>query len=367
MSEYSVPADYKYETLRQYYELNMKYADKVSETYGQLNYPGNDFGSGRDSGHTPYCDLQMLEKYIEQSEQMGIQFNYLFNATCLSNKEFKERHIKYIISFLTMLYDIGVKTVTVCMPSIMELIALSGIPLSIRASTVCGIENAEKAKAFMSLGASRLVADESINRDFEKLKSINSVCSGGLELIVNVICNKNCIYRPFHHNQMSHDSLYGQSCVDYYSHRCILKRGEEPSNLLKMNFIRPEDIKYYESIGINRFKIQGRQAVIEGDIYKTVKAYFERRYDGDLLDLLDCFLPTNSFRIRLENRSLDKFLEPFYTKGICKNDCDKCNYCNHFIQKCLDIKELEEMNNLSRKCIDSIDNFKNTIESIMRN
>lgn len=367
MSDFSVPADYKYETLRQYYELNVKYTDKVSETYGQLNYPDNDFGSGRDSGHTPYCDLKMLEKYIEQSERMGIQFNYLFNATCLSNKEFTESGIRRIISFLTTLYNIGVKTVTVCIPSIMELIELSDIPLNIRASTLCGIVNAEKAKAFMRLGASRLVADESINRDFEQLKRINEVCSGGLELIVNVICNKNCIYRPFHHNQMSHNNLYGQACVDYYSHRCILKRGEEPSNLLKMNFIRPEDIKYYESIGIDKFKIQGRQAVIGGNIYKTVKLYFERKYDGDLLDLLDCFLPTNSFRIRLENRILDEFLEPFYTKRICKNDCDKCNYCDDFIQQCLNIKELEEINNLSQICISSIDNFKSTIKYIVRN
>lgn len=367
MSEYSVPADYKYETLKKYWELNMEYPDKVSETYGQLNCSDNNFGSGRDSEHTPYCDLKILEKYIGRSERMGIEFNYLFNASCLSNYEFSERGITHILSFFTTLYNIGVRTVTVCIPSVMELVKLSELPFSIRASTVCGIINAEKAKAYMRLGASRLVVDESINRDFEQLIRISAVCPGSLELIVNVICNKNCIYRPFHHNQMSHDSLYGKACVDYYSHRCMLKRGEEPSNLLKMNFIRPEDIKYYESIGINKFKIQGRQAVQGGDIYKTVKAYFMRKYEGNLLDLLDCFMPTDSFRIGVDNRTLDGFLEPFFYEGICKNDCEKCDYCNNYIQKCLDIKELKEISNLSRECINSIDSFKNMVKNIMRN
>lgn len=367
MSYYSVPADFREETIKKYVQLNKEYKDKVNETYGQLNCLDNFLGSGRSSDHIPYCDYKLLERYINIANQCGIGFNYVLNTTCLSNEEFNTEGIKKIITFLKSLINIGVNTITVCLPSLMELIVMSGLPLKIRASTVCNIINVEKAKAFLRLGANRIVADESINRDFTELKNINSACLGDLELIVNVICNKNCIYRPFHHNQMSHNLNFNKSSVSYYSHRCMMKRCEEADNLLKMNFIRPEDIHYYENIGIKQFKIQGRQAAIKGDIPKTVEAYFKRSYEGDLLDLLDCFYPTNSFRVQLDNKKLDKFIEPFYYKNVCKNNCVECNYCNSFLDNCVNIQKLHMVNKLSLDFYKSTDAFNNNITNIMEN
>jgi collagenase-like PrtC family protease len=365
MNNFSVPADFTAETIDQYDILNHTYIDKVSETYGQLNEPGNPYGSGRASDHMPYCDHTTLKKYIDYAKGMNIGFNYVLNTTCLSNEEFSVAGIKKFINFLKHLIDIGVESVTVCLPSLIELIIESGLPLKIKGSTVCCITNAERAKTYKTMGVHRIVVDESINRDFESLKRINTIFPGELEMIVNVICNKNCIYRSFHHNQMSHDFNYGQKSISYYSYRCMLKRVEEPENLLKMCFVRPEDLCLYEKIPINRYKIQGRQAVLNGNIPKTVEAYMKKSFDGNLLDLLDCFSPTNSFRFHLENRLLNTFLDPFCQTGFCNNNCDDCNYCENYMKSHFDIDAVKSINKMALRFYKTTDNYKRTIKEVM--
>ena len=367
MSLFSVPADFSIETVRTYETMNQMYDDKVNETYGQMNDPGNKFGSGRSADHLPYCDLPMLEKYVDYSKAKGIGFNYILNTTCLSNEEFTVNGLTEILEFLKKLAGIGVESVTVCLPSLIELIVTSGLPLKIKGSTICGIINADKAKSFKTLGVHRIVVDESINRDFATLRRINEVYPGEVEMIVNVICYKNCIYRPFHHNQMSHDSAFNQKSVSYYSHRCMMKRGEATENLLKMCFVRPEDLWYYEEIPITRYKIQGRQAAVKGNLQKTVEAYMKRMYDGNLLDLLDCFAPTNSFRYALDNRKLDTFLEPFYRANICNNHCEACNYCKVYMESHFDVNEVGFINKMSREYYNAMDEFKNNIREAMGN
>lgn len=100
---------------------------------------------------------------------------------------------------------------------------------------------------FQSIGASRMVVDETINRDFTTLRNIRNAFGNGVELIVNVICHKNCIFEMFHHNQTSHDNHSNKEnpSVSYYSHMCMLQRCDRPSTLLKLNWIRPEDISLY--------------------------------------------------------------------------------------------------------------------------
>ncbi len=82
-----------------------------------------------------------------------------------------------------------------------------------------------------------------------------------------------------------------------------MKRCESPANLLRMAWIRPEDLKYYTAIGIHYFKIQGRQAALKGDIVKTVQCYMEQSFEGNLMELLDAFSPTNSFQVFIDNKN----------------------------------------------------------------
>jgi collagenase-like PrtC family protease len=368
MKYYIVPADFKSETLDKYCELNDKYPDaKIIETYGQITV-GNTLGSGRAGDLIPKIDLNMLSLYMQNSKKRGIDFNYTLNSTCLSNKEFRKEGIEEISGFLNTLYEIGINSITVAMPSLIELIKLSKYKFNIKASTVCQIINANKASCFKRLGVDRIVLDESINRDFNSLRRITKAFGSGVEVIVNVICNKNCIYRPFHHNQVSHDMNTEQTSATYYSHRCIMKRVEDVANLMRMNWIRPEDIKYYSDIGINHFKLQGRQAVLKGDPVKTVESYLKESYDGNLLELLDSFSPTNSFSVYLDNKKLDGFIAPFIEKNdFCKNDCESCRYCDAYVRKGTDYDETKEVFDLAGEFYSSFDQFIDMLKDYNEN
>jgi hypothetical protein len=134
-----------------------------------------------------------------------------------------------------------------------------------------------------------------------------------------------------------------------------------PWKILTTPFIRPEDIHHYEKLGVSEIKLTDRFNSTETLIKKT-KAYLDRSYDGNLLDLLSFYLLTkeSSFKKRklyipkdkvlgiidiekrlklsstpelyIDNKKLDGFLDFFIKNNIDCTDrlCDKCNWCKNF-------------------------------------
>ena len=362
---FNVPADFNNTTIDKYADLNEKYTDsQVIETYGQITI-GNRIGSGRAYDLLPQIDMNCLRKYIAYCKNKGIGFNYTLNTTCMGNMEFTPKGINKILEFLNELYRVGVRSLTVTLPPLIEIIRMHQYDFEIKSSTVCQVINANKAIAYQQLGVDKIVIDESINRDFETLKNIRDAFGDKVEIITNVICNKNCIYEMFHHNQTSHDSGVNsdKSSATDYSHRCIMKRCEKPENILKMAFIRPEDLVYYTDIGIHYFKLQGRQAVKGGDPVRAAACYMKGDFDGNLMELLDMFFPTNSFQVYVDNKKLNGFIEPFVKKkGFCKNNCKECNYCESFARKHLNYQNINEVFQLAENFYTQFDQFNNMVK-----
>ena len=369
MNYFSMPADFKSATIDAYDALNRKYSSaRVMETYGNITR-NNTFESGRPVNLLPDVDLGHLREYIDYSSRRGIDFNYTLNASTLQNREFTPLGIAGIQSFLAQIYEAGVRNVTVALPALMEIIWKSGLNLSVKVSTISQVTNAEKAMFYKRLGADRLVPDESINRDFFALERIRRRFGEKVELIVNVVCYKNCVYRMPHYNQMSYDSvkLADQTSYDYFGHRCVLQRFASIDNLLKLNWIRPEDLKYYNGIGITRFKLQGRQAMMKGDPIRALEAYFKESYDGDLMELLDMFDPTTSFRIPVDNKKLEGFIAPFVTNDhFCRSDCETCGYCETFARKAIDYAAAEELVRMAKDFFKEYDRFDGILDQRRR-
>jgi collagenase-like PrtC family protease len=264
------------------------------------------------------------------------------------------------MNFLEKLYDIGIRSLTIALPSIMQIVTHMKQDFKIKASVICQITNANKALFYKDMGIERIVADESINRDFEKLRKIRNTFGEKVEVIVNPVCNKNCTYRMFHYNQISSDSVKVTSTAssNYYVHRCLLRRYSSVGNLLRIAFIRPEDIKYYTAIGINYFKLQGRDTLHQGDICRAVEYYCKESYDGNLMELIDIFGANSSFNVNIDNKKLDGFLKPFFEiKGHCKDDCDNCHYCDTYARKCIDVKTAQKVYNDAKKFYSQYDEF----------
>jgi collagenase-like PrtC family protease len=368
MKNFSVPADFKKETIDGYDRLNSAYKDsRVIETYGNIT-KGKFFESGRSVELLPGVDLTALQEYVEYSKQRNIGFNYTLNASHMQNKEFTRKGMLEIVNFLGKLYKAGIRSLIISLPSLLELVRSSGYDFEIKTSVICQVVNPNKALIYKKLGVRRIVIDESLNRDFSTLKRIrNAIGAEKIELIVNSICHKDCTHRMFHYNQISGDSVGvpGEASLNYYTHRCLLRRLENRGNLLKLTWIRPEDMGYYTGIGIEYFKLQGRHLVFDGDPVRAVGHYFKGSYEGDLFELLDLFNPTSEFRVFIDNRCLEGFIKPFYEKeNFCKNDCPRCNYCESFASRCIGAKEAAEVRESAAQFYGEFDGFNKLTGSL---
>ena len=121
MKYFCLPSDFKNETIDRYAEPNNRYGhSKITETYGQLA-PDSIFGSCRSPKNLPVVDLDQLKRYVKYSGDKGIEFNYVINASCMGNDELVKEGFRKICGFLEKLQDMGVKWITLCLPSLMEI------------------------------------------------------------------------------------------------------------------------------------------------------------------------------------------------------------------------------------------------------
>ena len=368
MNYYSVPADFRKETVDGYDSLHQRYPGaRVLETYGNITVD-NPLESGRPVDILPEVDLRRLEHYVDYSRQKGMDFNYTLNAPYMGNKEFTEEGITVISRFLAKLYETGVRCLTVTLPSLIDVINMLPFDFRIKGSTIYQVTNVNKALELKELGVERIVVDESVNRDFRTLKQIREAVGEGVEIIVNSICLKDCSYRMFHYNQIAGDSIAVSSgCSNsYYPHKCLVRRYRSAGNLLKLTWVRPEDIKYYTGIGIRYFKLQGRPRVLKGDPLRAVEAYFKEDYHGDLFELLNMFAPVSSFAVPVDNKKLDGYIKHFYENpGFCGHNCSACRFCERFAKKCIDDKKREKVYNLARDYYSQSDPVKENVDKVI--
>lgn len=364
MRYFSVPADFKEETLEALANLNSQYEDaKIIEVYGQ-KIDGAIINSGRVTDALPQISNEQFVDYVRRAKEKNINFNYTLNPACFGNFEFSEQGIRQIQGLFRELEGYGIDAFTLTSPSIMELCRKLNPKLKIKASAICEINSPMKALFYKNLGAERVVVDPDITRDFRKLKNICQVTGSGVEIIINNVCLRNCPYKMFHYNHEAHNTKNsGQEITDFFTNRCSLQKAKKIENIIKLNWIRPEDLKFYEACGIQYFKIQGRQNVVQGDLINTLKAYFERSYEGNLFDLITLFAPYNSFQCYIDNKKLDGFVEAMYKNdGFCTEICDQCNYCNSFAKKSINIEKAEDLNKKATQFFESLDSYQKMLE-----
>lgn len=365
---YSIPADFSKNTIDSLALLNSKYStSQVIETYGNITVD-NIFGSGRSCCQLPGLDIDSLKKYVEYSKNKGIEFNYTFNASFVQNQEFTKKGVYKIKEFIYKIHKTGIKSLTIALPQLIELVNSMQLGFKIKASAISSIDNVNKALAYKRLNVDKIVICELINRDFHELRNIREAFGEKVELIVNTPCYKDCSYRMPHYNQISCDSVNVTNDVSftYFEHKCMIRRYSDIANWMKINFIRPEDIKLYEKIGIQHFKLQGRQAILkDGDIVRTVEAYFQENFDGNLIDLINLFSKLNPFHVNIDNKKLEGFIEPFFkNQSFCKHNCNKCNYCRNFILKNLDVESIQTVCDMAQQYYQNVKTYADFISEV---
>lgn len=341
----------------------------IKEVYGKLAV---DFiGGGRFAYGLPNISRKNLINHIKKLRDAGICFNYILNTPCLSSKEFTRTGRKRIKELLNWLVLNGVEKVTVTIPYILQVIKDIYPDFKVCVSTYAQVDSYQKAKYWQDIGADEItLLDTSVNRNFKLLKVIRGGISAKLRLIANTGCLRHCHLIQSHALSAAHGSQTSYFhkagfTVDYCLIYCRYLRLLNPVDFIRSQWIRPEDINIYEEAGIDGIKLIDR-GCSTATIVAITKSYYERKYSGNLLDLLPAFhgkSPRNLMNILLKIRyclhpfennifnilKIHKKIEGIniyidnaklngFISGLRVKDCDylvcsNCGYCDKIAQE----------------------------------
>ena len=350
----------------------------VDALFGKL--PFDIVGGARAGFVLPQVSRSDVEQYIKACHARGLEFSYLLNAACLGNLQYSKKGYGQLIELLEWVDRSGADAVTVGMPYLIDLVRERFPRLKIKVSTTARVNTVRKALQYEAMGVEEIIIDEHINREFKTLAQIRKAVRCNLELILNNICLWQCPYNYEHVNHDAHASRAGEDdyCyLQYPGYLCLYRKLTNPVELLKSPWIRPEDVAAYEELGYERFKITERFKRTPL-LLEHVRAYEDRRYEGNLLDLFtlprkNAFTPLNleyfikpkhvnimkisqlekvfdlEFRqlVHLDNKKLQGFLEHFKQKDCNQTSCAQCRYCDKVFKKAatVDAKALTQAAN----------------------
>lgn len=208
-----------------------------------------------------------------------------------------------------------------------------------------------------------------------------------LRLIANNLCLHMCPYSIMHGTVQGHFSC-SDSCsrgdIDYCLMKCLSTKIEDMSNLISSDWIRPEDLCYYEKLCEETDNFNLSIKLVERTkstkfLTRVVEAYARRQYKGNLLDILlwpksdDMVVKTEPTaeemktmaelynisqmfnyskifdlpNIYIDNTKLDGFLKKFVDDYACNHkicvskqnidvtDSNYCSYCSSWVQRAI--------------------------------
>lgn len=353
MIELTIPTTFTESFLEKIVALNARQTatgNRVFELYGSLQH--SLFNSARPAKYLPGISKEQFASHVKSANEKGLRFNYLFNAPFYGNLEYTHEGRSEFQQILAFLVESGVSSVTVTVPYLVEIIHATFPELEVVVSTIGYVDSIRGLEQFHRAGAKRVVLDVEVNRDFAFLKQTMEHSPVPVELIVNTVCLYQCHYKHNHYGVAafgSHDNPEnpgGKPYNQFYLNWCFLEKLQREGEFLKSPWLRPEDMGLWEDLGIRYFKLAGR-GLPEDEIIRLCKAYLEKSFSGNLLDLLGwphwqqfnrmedgTLLP--DLDIHLDNDKLNGFLEFFANKSRdCRLGCNECKHCHIWSKRAL--------------------------------
>ncbi len=329
------------------------------------NFPTTFVGGGRPPHVLPAVSEEGFRRHVEQVHARHRTFYATLNSADLGLKEYRTGFLATFGKEVARLVELGVDGFVVAIPSLLEWIHREYPHLHLTASTFARIRTVAQGRYFLERGADTLVIEEA-NRDLLLLEGL--VGAGArVEVLVNQTCLHDCPFR-FHHLNTS--SLASQPGVEgpwfeYPLLECGLEMVRDPAKLISGIFVRPEDLSVFEEVGVHRFKISGRNQPTPW-LVRAARAYAERRYEGNLLDILSYVQnrgPRHALKrleeagvhpgivgplagafaalsdLEVDNRAFPAgFLRRIATTDCARTSCTTCGYCLGVARRVLRIR-----------------------------
>lgn len=328
---FTIPADYSPVTLRTY--SGRDWAIPVREVYGSLKFAR--FGGGRHDSVLPDCDRENFADYVRAAADLGIEYNYLLNASCMAGEELTADGQRRLDAWLGFLFESGVRRITVALPPLVDFILLRHSGFRVYLSVIAAIDSVSRLRRF--LGGRKVAGiylHESLHRDLSAMESVCRECRAReieVGMIVNTLCDADCPWRHFHYDLVSH-AIPGERFpyLWYYGTECKLRRLSDPRQVLRLPWVRPDDIPRYLEAGVTRFKLGGRDLIKFGaDFARSVTEYNHAPFVGNLSDLFLCYAQVERHGLyHLDNTpQLSEFLDAVFSGKLHCRDCDDCGKC----------------------------------------
>ena len=266
--------------------------EQIYEVY----FSWGDFANGRNN-QLRQSELTPWEAQLKQENELswlashGIKLNLLFNATCYGkDSQSKAFFMKVGETIQYLQQKMGIASVTTTSPLIAKFIKENFDGIDVRASvnmsigTIEGMEYLEKY--FDSFYLKR-----ELNRDFNAISVLKQWCDEHGKVLyglANSGCLNNCSAHVFHDNLVSHESEIAAMDNGYAFEGICRQYLSDEKNIGALldntNYIRPEDVHYYEDI-FPALKLATRVSKFPERI---INAYVEKQsYSGNILDLLE--------------------------------------------------------------------------------
>jgi len=323
-TQLSIPCHWNKKVLNEIVKQNLATKDiKITEIYGTL--AKGPIGHGRSSSSVPDISRKYAIDFRKYVKSVGLKFIYLINAP-FSFEGSKRKEVENYLYWIVNKFKADALMITSY--ELMEFIRKKYPKIPIFISTIAGIKNAKQLETFKTVFPSRVVVHHDTNRNFKDLKEIikkSKKWSIEIELMATESCLRRCPNREAHYKHLS-----GGNIDKPFHTVCNTKKLLYPREFIKANFIRPEDLRFYEKIGIKLFKITGRSKKAAW-LPEVTRAYLNRKYSGNLIRLLgiDPSLEAEKW-IYINNSSLDGFLENFPVSG---SEEEENIYCDKWISK----------------------------------
>lgn len=284
---FKMATNFDSELLENIGKLNKKYNNaKVYEIYGSL--PKGVVGSGRHAADLPDVSQETIVEHVAAVHKQGMKFNYLLNAP--TNLAQEKTVLDKLRKKLDSLQKAGVDSITITDDSVIKIALEEYSALDVNVSLIKGIDTLEEAQKYSELGVESITLNQhTVNRNPGKIKEIVEGVSCKIYLYANVSCLDHCSIRDQHYkNYVTNAAISTEQQNkenDPFTIKCAISYLKNPVEFLKSPFIRPEDLEYYQRLGIYGFKLSDRNEPTNA-LTALLEAYMSQEFHGNLFNLL---------------------------------------------------------------------------------
>lgn len=265
---------------------------RIKNVYGKLKNDG--LQGGRSTSIIPYLTIDEFAAYVQACKDNDLTFNYLINPLCMDQNELDPDKGKEMRDFIHSAYDVGVRYFTINSPTLIKYVKSEFKDVFVTLGLYAYPVSIQQVEYWRNWGVDEITLDHSFNRNFDLLKKTLKFYKDSdfcLRLIANNFCLKECPFRLNHGSFCSHSDPKKVS-MDFNLINCTYRKVSNPKAMLTSEWIRPEDVHYYEELaeetGNKNFslKLVDRTRSTEF-IGNVIKAYTSESYDGNLLDIIN--------------------------------------------------------------------------------